>query len=101
MAKSTKLKLARRFESQRIGKEVVISTKKREEQKPAIPLVNVGPCGVCREPLMVAVGQQIRFHKQCREEGRKKFGRATRVVEVEKNGIIKVNTPSFTHERNT
>lgn len=56
---------------------------KRDRPVPAVALVDVGPCPLCDLPLMVAPGQQIRFHKECRKEGRKRFGRADHVVEVD------------------
>lgn len=56
---------------------------RRPQSLPMVPLVNIGPCDVCNQPLMVAVGQQIRFHKECRKEGRRRFGRATHVVQVD------------------
>lgn len=51
-------------------------------------LINVGACHVCEEPLFVAPGQIIRFHKQCRKEGRQRFGRATHLIRVEDQNKI-------------
>lgn len=53
---------------------------RRAHKLPAVALVDIGPCAVCLAPLMVAVGQRIRFHKQCRNEGRKRFGRSGGII---------------------
>lgn len=76
-----KLKLMRKFNPVRHtgGIDLV----RREVPKPAVPLISVGDCMVCWKPLMVAPGQRIRFHKECRKEGRKKYGRADGVVEYD------------------
>lgn len=88
-----KLKLLRKFKvhGNAIGEPIL---ERKIIPSPAVPLQNVGPCSVCKRPLMVAVGQQIRFHKECRKEGRKRFGAAHNVVEVGIGGIVKVTPPA-------
>lgn len=77
-----KLKLHRRFATiappeGKIGPSEPV---RRDQPLPAAALVNIGPCAVCLNPLMVAVGQRIRFHKECRKAGRKRFGRSGGVI---------------------
>lgn len=85
MAKATKLKLMRRF-----GLTSDNQLVRRAVDKPQMKQVNVGDCAVCGNPLMVAMGQHIRFHKECRKEGRERYGRVTKkVIEVGKGGVIK------------
>lgn len=85
MAKATRLKIMRRFGKNQEGEIVNRST-----DKPQMQLANVGDCAVCGNPLLVSIGQHIRFHKACRSEGRKRFGRATKkVIEVGRDGLVK------------
>lgn len=49
----------------------------------------LGPCFVCEQPLYGVAGQIVRFHKQCRAEGRKRFGRATHTQQLDVRGVPK------------
>lgn len=84
---ATKLKIIRRFQALESATHLGINKFRRETVLPAVPLQDIGPCPVCGDSLMVAVGQQIRFHAECRKEGRRLYGRATQVVEVDKYGV--------------
>lgn len=81
---SVKLKLQRRFKP--VETPTGIQLERRGHKAAAVPLVSVGACPVCTKPLYVAPGQQIRFHKDCRKEGRKRFGRSEVVIQVDKDG---------------
>lgn len=48
-------------------------------------LKHIADCPVCEQPLMCAPGQIIRFHRGCRIEGKKRFGRSTGVKKFEVN----------------
>lgn len=39
----------------------------------------VGKCGICHLDLLAAPGQVVRFHRECRKEGKKRFGKTREV----------------------
>lgn len=45
----------------------------------------IGTCPVCDNPLLCAPGQIIRFHRECRTEGRKKYGKSTGIKKFDVN----------------
>ena len=45
----------------------------------------IGTCSVCEEPLLCAPGQIIRFHGQCRAEGRRLYGKSKGVKQFDIN----------------
>lgn len=47
----------------------------------------LGPCFVCNNPIYGVAGQRVRFHKECRKEGRKRFGRATHTQGLDVRGV--------------
>lgn len=49
-------------------------------------LKEIGTCPICEKPLLCAPGQVIRFHRECRTAGRKRFGKATGVKAFEIDG---------------
>lgn len=87
------LKIQRRFKpvENEQGKYDLV---RRDQKVKAVELVALGRCTVCNNLLYVAPGQRIRFHKECRKEGRKRFGRSENVVEVDKDGNPLTTTTS-------
>ncbi len=45
----------------------------------------IGTCPVCDKPLLCAPNQTIRFHKTCRTEGRKRYGKTQGIKKFEEN----------------
>lgn len=53
--------------------EEYLHEQKRAERLPAKPRQSKA-CGVCGGPMMVSIGQIARFHRECREQGRRSKG---------------------------